>query len=105
MTKARATHTPGPWSIGESHNDGVEIISAPDAAGGPIGGKSVATVRLDDMDPEEIERNADLLAAAPDLLEACERLAAKIENSGEAWMSDPDWQFAAAAIARARGEN
>lgn len=51
------------------------------------------------------ERYGNLIAAAPELLAACERvavrMAAKLERSGEAWMSDPDWQAASAAIAKA----
>lgn len=58
-------HTPGPWVAGIKDGD-VERICA--------GGVCVAEVLPTDCTPEEFEANARLIAAAPDLLEALERV-------------------------------
>jgi hypothetical protein len=87
-----AKHTAGPWSVGTRYPD--DIFS---------GEKMVCSVynryREDCKTPKsdncEEAANARLIAAAPDLLEAVERLLA---NDG---ISNRD--FARAAIARAKG--
>jgi len=69
MTVAKAAHTPGPWKVfrvKDGANKG-KIIGIGDAqAGGvtdPFGGLW--------RSGKELEANAELIAAAPDLLDAC----------------------------------
>ncbi len=57
-------HTPGPCAAISRHNDVVNI----ETTSGTILGMSMKTDRLT---PEEVQANATLWAAAPDLLEAC----------------------------------
>jgi hypothetical protein len=52
---------------------------------------------------EEIEANADLIAAAPELLTACERLAAWDASHDDSQLISEACSFARAAIAKARG--
>lgn len=66
-------HTPGKWRRGDTADYGV-ILSEPNTPGGPGDGKEIALVCIDDMDPEEFEANVDLIAAAPDLLNALQEL-------------------------------
>ncbi len=113
MTK----HTPGPWAAHYDNRWGKWSVRSANAAdlaeapiyyelaegiGGHVRGKSF-------NDYSEVEANARLIAAAPDLLDALERL--KIEVV----LSDVDMDYieqhfrphlnkAEAAIAKARGE-
>ena len=65
-TKTEAKHTPGPWTIMEtpelSGRRKLHII------GGKDGDDPIATLRMAFVDDDA---NADLIAAAPELLEAC----------------------------------
>lgn len=87
-------HTPGPWraSIGTGY---VAILS------GPTIDRQLAIAMTCNA---EGCANARLMAAAPDLLAALERL----ESGVRLWMSrgvsDEDMTVARAAIAKARGE-
>ncbi len=62
------------------------------------------TAHIDNRD--EIESNSRLIAAAPDLLEACEMLLAHIQiDPPLAMFRDPqDIEIAKKAIAKAKGE-
>ena len=69
--------TPGPWHMYELH-PGIEI-NAETRDG-------IAMVNLDDTDEDalaETEANARLIAAAPDLLEACKSLLSSRQESDE----------------------
>lgn len=100
MTK----HTAGPWTVGDGH-----IWHADEATGmgfrfAPIefNGGCLAWVASDEGD-HEAEPNARLIAAAPELLEACERCIAALQANGA-----PNCEAAKearAAIAKARGES
>ena len=68
MKTTEAQHTKGPWSIVDCDNDGYHIINP------NIPGKHIATVSIDDMDPDECRVNAALLRTAPELLEALMRV-------------------------------
>lgn len=86
-------HTPGPWTVDTDTRDGaVTLVFDANA-------ELVADTAPDELEDRaacraECESNARLIAAAPDLLAACEAL-------------DPDFisvhPFIAAAIAKARG--
>lgn len=67
---SKASHTPGPWRFDEEHN---EIVGRPEW--GCIrfrvkGEWSVASVETDCGSDAEVEANARLIAAAPELLDA-----------------------------------
>lgn len=96
-------HTPGPWSYWSGYNPFDKIEAQVTAEGGDIVIASYNHLIA------EGEANARLMAAAPDLLEACEALKREII------LSDVDMDYidshfkpwlekAAAAIAKARGE-
>ena len=89
MTTKQETHSPGPWQF-----DGQVIL---DADGGHVASPIGCDVA--DIDDEPIA-NAQLIAAAPDLLAACERvmqLAVSVEG-------DEVFSQVKVAIAKARGE-
>ncbi len=65
-------HTPGPWAVDEAENGvtargGEDMIADCD--------------RLNGLSFEVSRANARLIAAAPELLEALERLKAEVENA------------------------
>lgn len=98
------THTPGPWSVGNRYGRSRTEIVAHD------GNMALATVwthkptadhSVDEASKEGLA-NLRLIAAAPDMFEALERVC-------DAYGFDPSidssiWQDAFAALARARGE-
>lgn len=100
-------HTPGPWksvyrngmaAAQYGHNVSCDMHSGP---GMVAGCDSIAEVRGHDDD--EAKANARLIAAAPDLLAACERfIRAQDENDRNGLTSAA--MLASAAIAKARGE-
>lgn len=91
---SRGKHTPGPWKVRE--NGG--LMQSVEAKRDWL----VFKCGRDFMAREELEANARLIAAAPELLEALELLIAETDplrlNSGEPWCR------VRAVIAKARGE-
>ena len=91
-----AKHTPGPWEAG--HYNGTPTIF--DSRGN--GTIPLATVH--DVTTGDPEANARLIAAAPDLLAACEALAQWADKEcmpvGET--NDGPWDQLDAAIAKAK---
>lgn len=99
------THTPGPWEVGEdsdvySHNGANCVAMICGAAERPKQGENKA--------------NARLIAAAPELLEACKAMVARCKepmierafkaiNQGGMFSAFPD--ILEAAIAKAEGKN
>ncbi len=73
MSEAKSAHTPGPWTAGESDDGPVGVTAGPfDFPSLPSGiWVRVATVNRQD---NETAANARLIAAAPDLLAAANRL-------------------------------
>ena len=98
-------HTPGPWnaSLEAFDNDGMQetVIEA-------IRGQASVAVALD-FGPENIEwrpANAKLIAAAPDLLDACRKIVAAFDAlapSSAARAAPMGINAARAAIAKAVG--
>ena len=88
MTNAK--HTPGPWSLYDDSNDGktnrIEIVAI---------GKTIAHI-YHSVKEEDLP-NARMIAAAPELLAALERIA-ELSYDSEAT------RVAREAIAKARGE-
>lgn len=70
-------HTPGPWEREETY----DTISLPIRAEGKVIALVVhADERLPQLTPEELKANARLIAAAPDLLDCCQRLMPLLNN-------------------------
>jgi hypothetical protein len=97
-----SAHTPGPWRKGKCHQSVVAEIPVPgirgsdavEVYGGHLIAESVAT------------QNIPLIAAAPDLLEALQRLDRRGYLSAHACAGEDgnaDLAFALAAIAKATG--
>ena len=96
------SHTPGPWFVSmepDQDEDGWMGVGVYDCDGG--------VYAVVDDEPETIARpfceaNARLIAAAPEMLEALERL---VEAAGPQ-MAEPDLalEFARTVIRKARGE-
>mgnify|MGYP000961965387 CR=1 FL=1 len=87
-------HTPAPWSIDECTG---HIIPSSGVGGGICDpwGDSI----------EQMEANARLIAAAPELLEACKNIVAACELTDDAYYDaiDTAINIARAAIAKAEG--
>ena len=92
----RAPMTPGPWVIGPKCLNFDFAVVAP-AGDAELGTWLVAGVRW--------EGNARLIAAAPDLLAACERGLARIESDIESTNSKTvEGDILRAALAKAKGQ-
>ena len=95
MTK----HTPGPWTMHPRFDDGAEVRSLASVAWCSVAsthGASGSQI----IDVAEARANARLIAAAPDLLEALERL-----FRWGSWPSEEhkqDMELARTAIAKAK---
>ena len=97
---ADKVHTPGPWTVSGSTAYGWDIRDSKDRLW-------LATVMNDHYEPgerpggfpgnTEAEYNGYLIAAAPELLEACQRLVALIDDDS------PSVDYARKAIANAKG--
>jgi len=90
-----AKHTPGPWTAKVVHFNGAGAILGPDNKG--VACISAAVRR------EENESNLRLIAAAPDLLAALQRIV-RARQDGAIHPDDPCIDAARAAIAKAKGE-
>ena len=103
-TRAKRSHTPGPWSVEDPIEGELSIVEANKPT---HEWKFIATVYLrEGNDPDEFphavsEANARLIAAAPDLLQA-------IEDVVESWDSDqyesPLGRKVREAMAKAKGD-
>ncbi len=124
MNKNKSKHTPGPWRVikpWENRNEHIQIMATANinrlGNDGPLNkGDDILIAK---MFWDQTWENAHLIAAAPDLLEACEKLVAMIER-GELVRNidrdgDTDWamrmmdfvprlQKAVFAIAKAKGD-
>ena len=100
-------HTPGPWSLGREWNGYVAIDALDGSPARHVTQwRELATVVLhvdDEMDDDrrECEANARLIAAAPDLMAACEAYIAAYDGAtGTVYVVDQ----IRSAITKARGE-
>lgn len=117
MSNQTGKHTPGPWVVHEGDEIDVRSANPADLAQAPVYyciaeniGGHVHGENFDDY--SEVEANARLIAAAPDLLDAAE-LALQV---AEGWIHDQldgtgiaeealgELDSVRAAIAKARGE-
>ena len=90
-------HTPGPWIFDGEGEQGFDV-AIPD--GGVI---ATAWYCPDGEGREQAEANAHLIAAATDLLEACQGAAALLRRLG-GHNHNPEYADLLAAIARAKGD-
>jgi hypothetical protein len=90
-----AGHTPGPWRASKSPKDGWFIVDRDD---------HLAHNLLYGLPDAELEANARLMAAAPELLALCREALAAVEALDEEYPSDDRLAARiAAAIAKAEG--
>lgn len=73
MAEGQGKHTPGPWMTGESMDRRIFGLGSPEHVYAEGGARMVADCCRGDR--ESGEANARLIAAAPDLLAACEQAA------------------------------
>lgn len=99
-----STHTPGAWHAAGDYvfamrNSGYTqpITRTYSTKNGSPG------IQCLDCDPEEAQANARLIAAAPELLEACRKAKAFLDSCGLDWLGKGDDPLAA-AIAKATGQ-
>src|SRR5689334_13577263 len=96
----RPEHTPGPWRV-RAQSGEIEIVADPEGRFSPE-----CLVRIKGQ--RNAAANAALIAAAPDLLEALERLC-RVMAVGSAGRNDREkgaaWEYAQAAIRRAKAVN
>ena len=104
MPNKQSAHTPGPWNCNRASAAGREIIVS------EVSPVDVAVLSHRDKSQSEINANARLIAAAPDLLEAlewcAETLAVFVADGSAAPESviGKNLTTARAAIAKATGE-
>ncbi len=94
-------HTPGPW-----RDEGDGWVAVNDPHNQDRRGNGVAICRVRGAQQHQIDANARLIAAAPELLEACRALMtahrADIETYDEGSDAFKAWDQAEAAIAKAK---
>lgn len=99
-------HSPGPWKLGEFVNVCLKDDDTP-AYIQDSSGDVIADCYPDDnpVKPHaERQANAKLITAAPDLLEACEKINEALIKQGFGNSRIPEFNLLWAAIAKARGE-
>ena len=88
-------HTPGPWHINEN---------CPTAVNGPTEAPGVIVDLADNCDDEEAIPNAQLIAAAPEMLDALEAITTSDKNGRFGFPNfDAAIRQCLAAIAKAKG--
>lgn len=112
-------HTLGPWEVKRTHLASEDVWyvvtdSKGYGFGFDIGGKDkqgqIAEAKYCGMNPDQIQANAQLIAAAPDLLEACKDAWQTIQalHGSEGWdiykNNAPEMKRLKKAIAKAEGE-
>lgn len=103
-----SAHTPGPWGRASLNirRIGGTVEPVKHIFGAYVPGKGEQDVACIDRDDQHAEADANLIAAAPDLLEACEALVAGVEDSVLRFLDSHDLSLRADmdAILRARVE-
>jgi hypothetical protein len=97
MTEKKTKFTPGPWMVGEKDRNDQTVVDGPHSTICTCFHHCVKSLE------REMEANARLIAAAPDLLKVCE-LALKSWFSGEVSEVHMETELRA-AIAKATGES
>jgi len=92
-------HTPGPWEVQKTSHLEIYITQPHNLPNRKPG--FYAEVRRFTPNSAEVEANARLIAAAPEMLKALEMLVEKIKN--DEWFED--WsKIATSVIAKAKGK-
>ncbi|MDD4888409.1 MAG: hypothetical protein PHU85_00635 [Phycisphaerae bacterium] len=111
---SQGKHTPGPWGWGENENEdryclfGADCNTILEPELRLYGdGKTLLAIKFDCPDNATDEANARLIAAAPDLLAACEAVVAEHPAENGRGVDLPQSLFAMlnTAIARAKAES
>lgn len=89
-------HTPGPWSVAETRHGYDTVIRGPKS-------EPIALALIGGYSKKEGGANSLLIAAAPELLEACQMLLTLIRRNAPE-LSGKVCGYADAAIAKATGE-
>ena len=100
-------HTPGPWYVGSGTHEGRNIYSVASVTDDEGFTYQPIVASAEDDGIKCWDANARLIAAAPDLLEALQRIADGQEMSGVFTFADVVLRYqeiARAAIAKATGE-
>lgn len=105
MSNSKIKHTPGPWRVKQAtgfDNQG-KLFAYHWVGVGPIGDETPVLSRS----LEENYKNAALISAAPEMLEALEAITLKLEGGGrDTWTIQDllvEFNQARAAIAKAKG--
>lgn len=94
----KTAHTRGPWQLSNATPAGRFVGSSPD---GVLG----IAMAFGDT-PDEQDANARLIAAAPDLLEACQAILTLLEQGqADTLTLEHDGAYLRAAIAKAEGQS
>ena len=102
-------HTPGPWEVGGKvglYCDDVQITSNKEPVAIAVPRRSYDILSRARRSPAELAANARLIASAPELLEALERISTAYDETLRHPIAAPLLQAiyaARAAIAKARG--
>lgn len=103
-----AQHTPGPWIIGDENNSHAQVCIGATDMTADMSRESSYTGQMV-MSREEMLANARLIAAAPDLLEALDKVWPFLQEDDGHGANAPAYQSAInaarAAIAKAKGGN
>ena len=105
----RPAHTPGPWEVGGKvglYCDDVQITSNKEPVAIAVTRRSYDILSRARRSPAELAANARLIASAPELLEALERISTAYDETLRHPIAAPLLQAiyaARAAIAKARG--
>lgn len=86
------THTPAPWHLSDARSTKVDLIN--NSKGHAVG----EIVWVDTRNPAD----AKLIAAAPELLEACIEALSLFDNYPETWEAIDTWQVLINAIKKAQ---
>ncbi len=95
MNTQTTKHTPGPWKIDENNELPLAVIQDHEE------GQGICELETVSFDTDETQANARLIAAAPELLEACKNLVAFLEQIGYVSTGNTPTANARAALAKA----
>lgn len=102
-----SNHTPGPWEVHDGGSDTPTICKVnPDANGGRGGCNILAFWGGSSIHEHEREQTMNLIAAAPDLLEACEKALDKFKEAHDRGdlSTFEEMEACRKAIAKTKGE-
>ena len=108
MQSKTTEHTPGPWALGHENGHGFDVVHeiAPNCGHLLIVSEchTQKSYLGHEIDRDAAQANARLIAAAPELLEALETLAAYANGRfGRNPYGIPEYKTALQAIAKAKG--